>query len=601
MKNILIAISMLLFMTGCTLERLPLNGPSKDSFPANEDEALSGVYAAYKAIAENTTNFEASWWRAVDVVSDIAVPRVNTNPNYLMNSTATSQHLWVDRLYKKMYTAIGRINLVLDNLYKIEGTANPENLAIMRAELLTMRAFCYDLLVQHYGAVPYIEHSIGLENMSHPRMPKDEIVAKLLTELSDEVLDVLPVRWDSSYGTARIGRVAAYMIKARIYMNYATAENGYYEQAAVYSKKALELAEAGGHNLSTYDLTYYATATDGEPNCKLFSYEGENDSEWIWAMQYDKLIDDMWTVNIYYVAPRTLNGAAWMGPSQFFIDTFQCKDGLSIAESPLYDWKNPWANRDPRLDLFCVRSDSRVMGVEHSINITKENVMNYHTGSTMLNADVAGNKSEYGVNGTKGPGGYLWRKGYDNAFYGNIMGASKSQTQDDINVGVLRLAELLLIDAEVNIESPTGDLARAKANIDRIRARAGMPEIPAADMTQEGLRKALRYERMVELCNEGLRWYDLRRWNIAPKAVNRNFMAPGHSTKSSPNNYISNAKPQIDEDWIVTYDGTTWDGAASNLRIYYNYIFKEGKDELWPIPKSEMDSNSAITEQNPGY
>ena len=219
----------------------------------------------------------------------------------------------------------------------------------------------------------------------------------------------------------------------------------------------------------------------------------------------------------------------------------------------------------------------------------------------MLNADVAGNKSEYGVNGPKGPGGYLWRKGYDNAFYGNIMGASKSQTQDDINVGVLRLAELLLIDAEVNIESPTGDLARAKANIDRIRARAGMPEIPAADMTQEGLRKALRYERMVELCNEGLRWYDLRRWNIAPKAVNRNFMAPGHSTKSAPNNYISNAKPQIDEDWIVTYDGTTWDGAASNLRIYYNYIFKEGKDELWPIPKSEMDSNSAITEQNPGY
>lgn len=48
------------------------------------------------------------------------------------------------------------------------------------------------------------------------------------------------------------------------------------------------------------------------------------------------------------------------------MDTFQCTDGKSIAESPLYDWQNPWKNRDPRLDLFCVRSGSRTMGIQFS-------------------------------------------------------------------------------------------------------------------------------------------------------------------------------------------------------------------------------------------
>ena len=108
---------------------------------------------------------------------------------------------------------------------------------------------------------------------------------------------------------------------------------------------------------------------------------------------------------------------------------------------------------------------------------------------------------------------------------------------------------------------------------------------------------------MVELCNEGFRWYDLRRWGIAEKAMNRDMMAPGQSTSANPRKFISNAKPIIDEDCIVSYDGQTWDGKTSNLRKFNTYVFKVGKDELWPIPKSELDSNMGMTpsDQNPGY
>ena len=127
---------------------------------------------------------------------------------------------------------------------------------------------------------------------------------------------------------------------------------------------------------------------------------------------------------------------------------------------------------------------------------------------------------------------------------------------------------------------------------------------PVTDHSRAGLRKALRYERKVELCNEGFRWFDIRRWKIAPKAVNGPMYAPGFSTTQKPDNYISNAKPTFDDDWLTYYDpSSTWDGGEFNLRIFQNMVFNDPKDYLWPMPYTEMISNPAIGlgNNNPGY
>ncbi len=599
---ILSAAALCAVLSSCSLDRQPLNGPSSIGFPSTEEEAVAGTYAAYKGIAANLGIISVTWWRNIDCMTDIGTYRVTSGIKDLMTSSATASHTWPRAMYKKTYVAIARIHLVLDGLEDLRGTVSDETIDCLRAELLTMRAFCYDQLVQYFGAVPYIDHRLSLDDRDYARTDKETIISNILDDLSDETIDALPLRWNmESYGTARFSRVAAYMIKARIYLNYATDSNGYWEKAVEYAEKAISLAEQAGHKLADYDLTYYADADAGEPNCALFAYSGQTDDEWIWALQYNKLIDNARTVNIYYVAPRTVNGASWMGPSQTLIDYFQCKDGRHISESSLYDWQNPWANRDPRLDLFCVRDGSRTLGVQYSLDVTNDKVKDYHSGAMITNADAVGNKSEYGPNGTSGPGGYLWRKGYDDSFYGNITGASTTQTQDDINVGMLRLAELYLIAAEAHIESPSGDLARAKELIEKVRTRAGMPELGVSD--QAGLRTALRYERTVEMCDEGLRWYDIRRWGIAEKMVGHDVMAPGFSSATNPRNFISNAVPSIDADGCVTYDGTTWDGKAMNLRIFQHHRFTVGRDELWPIPQEEVDGNRAISEedQNPGY
>ena len=223
--------------------------------------------------------------------------------------------------------------------------------------------------------------------------------------------------------------------------------------------------------------------------------------------------------------------------------------------------------------------------------------MNYNTGTMIANSDAVGNKSEYAANGSKGPGGYLWRKYSDKAMYGMINGSS---TLDDLNVGIIRFAEVLLVEAEANIEWEGGDLELAASNINRVRARVNMP--PVTDLSRAGLRKALRYERKVELCDEGFRWFDIRRWKIAPEAVNGPMYAPGFSTAEKPDNYISNAKPTFDDNWITHYDtSSTWDGNQFNLRVFQNMIFNDPKDYLWPIPYTEMVSNPAIGNNNPGY
>lgn len=600
-KIIYLIVSGSLLCSSCSLDYEPLNGPSSGNFPASEEEAMAGLYAAYKGLANMTIKETPFPTRINDCISDIGTYRTGAgNQIKAMSSTLTSDNSMCEKVYKTVYKVAGRVHLVLDNMDKLRGIIPEDRFNQIRAELLCIRAYYYDLGCQFYGDIPFIDHSLDLNDNVYPRVPREQVTARLLQDLDDDLLDYLPIQWNpGTYGTTRIGRVAAYALKARIALNW-----GLWEEAARSAKKATTLA-AGVYDLEPLDCTFYATHADGEPSAaNLFGLEGQKSSEWLWSVQYNRLISSNFTAATYYEAARIYGGCSWLGPSQAMVDTFQCTDGKSIAESSLYDWQNPWANRDPRLDLFCLRPNTRLWGIQYDTDVRVEKVKDYNqsTGNKEVlisNSDAVGNKSEYAANGNKGPGGYLWRKYADKGFLGLLNGA---KTEDDINSGIIRFAELLLIEAEANIEWDGGDLAIAEANINRVRARVKMP--PVTDTSRAGLRKALRYERKVELCNEGFRWFDVRRWKIASKAISGPMYAPGYSTVKNPGNYISNAKPSFDDDWVVSYDlSKTWDGKTGNLRVFQTMVFNPEKDYLWPIPYTELVTNPAIgiENQNPGY
>ena len=142
-KFIYMAFCLSAILTGCSLDRFPLNGPSTGTFPASEEEALAGVLVSYKNLANSTQQYSPFPVRVMDMMTDIGTVRSgDTKYTKLMNSTATSEHAVVEYLYGRIYKTAGRIHLVLDNLDNLKGKiADEETYWQFKAELICLRAY----------------------------------------------------------------------------------------------------------------------------------------------------------------------------------------------------------------------------------------------------------------------------------------------------------------------------------------------------------------------------------------------------------------------------------------------------------------------------
>lgn len=241
--TIILALAAVLSI-GCEsmLERNYQNGPSTGSFPASEEEALSGLLVSYKSLGNGS--FQAQYnpfpYRFIDHVTDIGCTRGVKLGEWeqLETSTITSQSSTVAKIYSGVYKTVGRVHLVLDKLDAIKDRMSAESYYQIKAELLCIRAFMYDMACQYYGDIPFIDHCLSLNDYAYPRMPKEEVIDRILTDMDDDLLNHLPVQWPKAqWGNVRIGRAAAYTLKARICLNW-----GRYADAAKYSRRAMELS-----------------------------------------------------------------------------------------------------------------------------------------------------------------------------------------------------------------------------------------------------------------------------------------------------------------------------------------------------------------------
>ncbi|MEL7123233.1 MAG: RagB/SusD family nutrient uptake outer membrane protein, partial [Bacteroidota bacterium] len=126
---------------------------------------------------------------------------------------------------------------------------------------------------------------------------------------------------------------------------------------------------------------------------------------------------------------------------------------------------------------------------------------------------------------------------------------------------VIRYADVLLMRAEAMAE--TGDIAGATALVNQIRARVNMPAVEDVEgaVNQAQMIDIVRHERRVELALEGLRFMDLKRWGTVEEAFQRAIADP--------------VGP-------------------------YNPQYLGEKSEVFPIPQSEIDVNSNLT-QHPAW
>lgn len=576
-----IAFGSILALSSCKPDLISLNGPSTGSFPANAKEAEMGLFGAY----QNISKLDAAstpMWHVMDNITDIGFARPGTNYTSPITSAITTDNALTNKPWQVHYQTIAKCHTVLDNLEKLKSSIAESTYKQLDAELRFVRAYCYSQLIELYGAVPLLKHSVDLSNASVPRTPKAEVEQFLLDELT-AIADNLPVS-QAQFGNVRGSRVAAYMLKARVAL-YAKK----YKDAAAAANTALTLAN-GVHDLTAFNSTINSAGKDHtavEPDlANIFGHAGfKSSKEWIWVAEYNMNVPGNTHNQQYYSASRLGKGVCYWGPTQDLINTFQAKDGLPITESPLYDASKPFENRDPRLDMYCARPHMRYVGYQFEPATSFGTVKNYWpvingtapTAPSVANADA--------TNAFRSFSGYGWRKPIDLADFNSTSVSGVS----DLDVGIFRFAELLLLYAEAKIEDNDLDNTVYEA-INKIRRRAQMPELPTG-LTQAQLRKALRYERKVELANDGLRWYDLRRWDIA-KTVMNGYIYLNRDAKAWTKDVLTG----FDDSYTPIYNRTE----AVKYFTTQEVVYKVNKDEYWPVPKSEMDANKSL-KQNDGY
>lgn len=567
-KLIYLAISIFLF-SSCDdfLDKTPLDSPSDKTFLANETEIEMAVIGCY-------TNLWTDWegmpfFLAFEELSDNGWDRNTNDVQKLSQGANDANSSFVRTVWATCYSGISRCNYLINNLSKVEGTVNAGVLAQAKAEAQFLRAYYYSYLIDLYGDVPLILETITLNNAEIPRSPKEDVLVQILKDF-DEAAAVLGTAKKPTSG--RPTRQAALALKARIAL--------YNQKWDVAIAAASEVMKLEG---SVIELN------PSFPN--LFTYEGQDSKEILFSIQF--LFGQKVHPIFRLFGGRNGGGHANKVPSYQLVDSYECKDGLSIDKSPLYNPAKPWDNRDPRLAwTFALPSSGYsnwknepgciFQGFQYETHRDSVKCWNYHTtpASYVANQDA--------LNAYASFSGINWRKYVNDKNYGDVNNC-------DNNIIVIRYAEVLLIYAEAKVKAGQVD-ASVYSALNKIRKRAGMPDITA---TGDDLFYAIARERRHELSGEGHRLSDIRRWKIAENVMNGFLL--GRMQKSYPTK-----APVIDKwgtpDYVAAGIPIASDVNHPNtsMRTVDKRVFNPNKDYLWPIPYIERKTNPSLT-QNPNW
>ncbi len=166
--------------------------------------------------------------------------------------------------------------------------------------------------------------------------------------------------------------------------------------------------------------------------------------------------------------------------------------------------------------------------------------------------------------------GYLSKKFIDP----NIQyRANGTKTYTAIRRPLIRLAELYLNLAECH--AVLGNTTEALDNLNEVRRRAGFDNLTTTDVTSEmTLMEWVRNERFVELFEEGHRYYDVRRWAIAPQMLKAGTRYGLSGLTPNPSFEEFNTPKLVDQPF-------KWDD-----RLYFLPVWsRSGMDELYSNPQ----------------
>ena len=499
------------------------------------------------------------------------------------------------------WKTLRNINTLLGNLHYCK---DEEAVKYYDALARFFRAYFYFGMVQKYGDVPWYDRELGSDDpeLYKPRDSREFVMQKMIADI-DIAIENLPSQKD----VYKITKWTALALKSRFCLFEGTFRKYHsitkYENGADYY---LKLAAAASYEFMTESgYTIAVETADSDKNYRsLFTTMNARNTEVILARDYNA------ELGLTHSSGNSFNSATMgrYGMNKKVVASYLMKDGSRFTDIPGWEtmtFMEEVKDRDPRLAQSIITPGFKFVGETVSV------------GQNLTFSTTGYNPTKYVTT--------VEHNGYN---------------KSDIDLIIFRAAEVYLNYAEAKAELSSGGITQndLDISINRLRDRVGMPHLSltAANANpdpflknkkwggyqnvkaggNEGVILEIRRERMIELAQEGHRYYDIIRWKEGEI-----FEQPLYGI------YID--KPV---DGYVVYD---FDGDGSNdLCVYqdnkptkvkatvfykagkdvilseetYGYIhmhkdmgkWDETRDYLYPIPSVERSLNPNLS-QNPGW
>lgn len=472
--------------------------------------------------------------------------------------------------YGRFYKAVARANTIIEGVGKFSENLTRQQINQYLAEASFFRAVAYSYLIFLYGDVPFYTEWISLdEAYAKGKTPKKDILEQIYTDF-DTAISHLP----SSYnGLKRVTRGAAYAFKAR---------------TALWNSDWDICAKACRGCISTGEFELEKDFS------KAVSTETKGSREFIFYIPRSAAltpIDKLSKVTSYY--PRILGGTANAQPSIDAFCAFLCDDGKTIDKSSVYDPIHPFEHRDPRLKASFVEFGTELLG---SVIDPRPWVTTVTKNGTSVK-----NKDNRVIDEYAAYNGLTLRKGVTEDWVDD-----KTHTGDIV---IMRYANIFLMLAEAKCELGEID-DEAREAINKVRARAygvdfrseSYPAVTTSD--QDEFRTTVRIERRMELMFENHRFFDIIRWRIAEKALDKPMVGIMPSKlklvekgDESAWFFPETPVPTVDKDGVVDLKNT-----ILGKNCFYQVAFSTFNERqyLFPFPAEEILICPNIT-QNEGY
>jgi hypothetical protein len=567
------------------LDRLPLDTITSEAFFENAtqvDQALTGVYNAYgvRTVSPGFGN-PTPYYSKMDLYTEIGLER---GLNGTIGSGAYSPASGtVVELWAAFYQVIQRANTLIFNMKRAQGVMNPAEYRRIEAEAKVLRAAAYWHLIVYWGDVPFFTGPLEQEAFFNAtRTPVKQIIDFLVPDLRQAatVLDWQP----RDFG--RVSRGVALGTAARIAM----VDRRYSDVVSLTN----EIITSNQYDLNPSFQNLFRKA----------GQESNVNREIMFIYPFGNVDGGSFNYLNLVLGSRNQGGQSSHFPTQFLVDLFECTDGRTIDQSALYNPAQPNKNRDPRMkQTVIVPGDTVIVQGFNSMifSSTDRRLWLFNPINRQITASTINNLDSSNIFGPRLNGaGNLWQKYAQDRDVNGTAGNSYK-----VGWVYMRFAEILLMNAEAKMESgaPANDVA---APVNRVRTRAGMPNVAANVLANPAELKALvRREITIEFAAEGIHMADMRRWDngaYAAKVMSAQIYGqPLSNMRLEPGVGVIFNNPAPSPVFDPVYKvPVSWPNADA-LRLKRELrIFNANQHILCPIPQSEIDKVPSLV-QNPGW